>query len=134
MAAPPPKLISRAVTIPPATLASLGTVPTSKKTHLQFCKRYLLEISNKASNELNLVGIIAINQKCPIVKPISFVSQALHHAGRNSYYSNIISVSKYYNFSCLGLKYLTNANIKHYVGLMQQKYILCWQYTKQNFI
>ena len=31
-------------------------------------------------------------------------------------------MSKYYNFSCFGLKYLTNANIKHYVGLMQQKY------------
>ena len=121
-----------------------------EKSHLQFCKRYL-EVSNKASNvacraELGRFPlIIAINQKimnyssyllskdnCSIVKQIFLMSQDLHHAGENSYYSNIISMSKYYDFPCFDITYLTNAKIKHYVGLMQQKYILYWQHTMQN--
>ena len=60
------------------------------------------------------------------------MSQDLHHAGENSYYSNIISMSEYYNFPCFDLTYLPNAKIKHYVGLMQKKYILYWQHIMQN--
>jgi len=120
-----------------------------EKTHLQFCKRYL-EVSNKASNvacraELDTFPlIIAIDQKimnyssyllskdnCSIVKQIFLMSQDLHHASKNSYYSNIISMSDYYNFPCFDLTHLTNAKIKH-VGLMQQKCILHWQHTTQN--
>jgi len=41
-------------------------------------------------------------------------------------------MSEYYNFPCFDLTYLTNAKIKHYVGLMQQKYILYSQHTMQN--
>ena len=43
-------------------------------------------------------------------------------------------MSEYYSFPCfaLDLTYLTNAKIKHYVGLTQQKYILYWQHTMQN--
>jgi len=41
-------------------------------------------------------------------------------------------MSEFYNFPCLDLTYLTNAKIKQYVGLMQQKYILYWQHTMQN--
>jgi len=94
-----------------------------EKTHLQFCKRYL-EVSNKVSKvacraELGRFPLItAINQKigqimnyssyllsndnCSIVKQVSLksFSQDLHHAGKNSYYSDIISMSEYYNFPC----------------------------------
>ena len=45
--------------------------------------------------------------------------QDLHHVGENPYYSNLISMSEYHNFPCCDLTYLTNAKIKHYVGLMQ---------------
>ena len=98
-----------------------------EKTHLQFCKRYL-EVSNKASNvacraELGRFPlIIAINQKImnyssyllskdnsPIVKQIFLMSQDLHHAGKNSYYSNIIDMSEYYNLPCFDITNLTNA-------------------------
>ena len=41
-------------------------------------------------------------------------------------------MSKYYNFSCFDLTNLTNAKIKHYVSLMQQKYNLYRQHTVQN--
>jgi len=123
-----------------------------EKTHLQFCKRYL-EVSNKASNvacRAELVRfplIIPINQKimnyssyllrkdnCSIVKQIFLMSQDLHmhHAGKNSSYFNIISMSEYYNIPCFDLTYLTKAKIKHYVDLMQQKYILFWQHPMQN--
>ena len=122
-------------------ISSLGTVPRSKKTHLQFCKCYL-GVSNKASTvacRAELGGfplIIVINQKimnyssyllskdnCSIVKQIFLMSRDLHHAGKNSYYSNIISMSEYYDFPCFDLTYLTNAKIKHHVCLMEQKYI-----------
>jgi len=60
------------------------------------------------------------------------MSQDLHHVGKNSYYSKIISMSEYSNFPYFDLTYLTNAKIKHYVGLIQQKCILYWQHTMQN--
>ena len=41
-------------------------------------------------------------------------------------------MSKYYDFPCFNIVYLTDAKIKHYVSLMQQKYILYWQHTMQN--
>ena len=49
------------------------------------------------------------------------MSQDLHHADEKSYYSNIISMSQYYDFPCFDITYLTDAKIKHYVSLMQQK-------------
>ena len=89
-----------------------------------------LEVSNKASNvacraELGRFPlIIAINQKimnyssyllskdnCSIVKQIFLMSQDLHHAREKSYYSNIISMSKYYDFPCFDITYLTDAKI-----------------------
>ena len=41
-------------------------------------------------------------------------------------------MSKYYDFPCFDIMYLTDAKIKHYATLMQQKYILHWQHTMQN--
>ena len=52
------------------------------------------------------------------------MSQDLHHAGKNSYYSNIIDMSEYYNLPCFDITNLTNAKVKHFVRVMQQKYIL----------
>ena len=79
-----------------------------------------------------LTSFLLSKDNCSIVKQIFLMSQDRHHAGETSYYSNIISMSEYYNFPCFDLTYLTNAKIKHYVGLMHQKYILYWQYTMQN--
>ena len=38
-----------------------------------------------------------------IVKQILLMSQDLHHADKNSYYSNMISMSEYFNFPCFDL-------------------------------
>ena len=46
--------------------------------------------------------------------------------------SCIIDMFEYYNFPCFDLTNLTNAKIKHYVSLMQQKYNLYRQHTIQN--
>ena len=62
------------------------------------------------------------------------MSQDLHHAGKNSYYSYIIRMSDYYNFPCYDFTYLTYAKIKHYVSLTQQMFFLYWRHTIQNSI
>ena len=81
-------------------------------------------MNNKAYNVANRAElgrfplIIAINPKimnysshllskdsCSIVKQIFLMSQDLRHAGENSYYSSIRSMSDYYNFPCFDLTY-----------------------------
>ena len=47
------------------------------------------------------------------------MSQDLHHAGKNSYYSYIIRMSDYYNFPCYDFTYFINAKIKHYVSMIR---------------
>ena len=58
------------------------------------------------------------------------LTEDLHSSGENSFYSNIMRLSEFYNLSdfdpsCI---FLTDAKIKHYVNLMQQKYILYCQH------
>ena len=121
-----------------------------EKAHLQYCKRYL-EVSSKASNvacraELGKFPlIIAINQKIinytlylhnkendSIVKQIFLMSSDLHNTSKNGFYSNVMRMSEYYNLPDFDPTFLTDAKIKHYVSLMQQKYISHWQHTIRN--
>ena len=81
---------------------------------------------------MNYSSYLLSKDNCSIVKQIFLMSQGLHYVGENSYYSNIISVSKYYDFPCFDITYLADAKIKPYVSLMQQKYILYWQHSMQN--
>ena len=41
-------------------------------------------------------------------------------------------MSEYYNLPDFDPTFLTDAKIKHYVSLMQQKYISHWQHTIRN--
>ena len=41
-------------------------------------------------------------------------------------------MSEYYNLPCFDITNLTNAKVKHFVSVMQQKYILYRQHTMQN--
>ena len=108
--------------------------------------------SSKASNvacraELGKFPlIIAINQKIinytlylhnkendSIVKQIFLMSSDLHNTTKNSFYSNVMRMSEYYNLPVFDPTFLTDAKIKHYVlSLMQQKYISHWQHTIRN--
>ena len=73
---------------------------------------------------MNYSSYLLSKDNCSIGKQIFPMSQDLHHAGKNGYYSNIISMSEYCNFSCFALTYLTSAKIKPNVFLIQQNYIL----------
>ena len=88
-----------------------------EKTHLKFCKRYL-EVSNKASNiacraELGRFPLnIAINQKIlnyilyiqsknqdSFVKQSFLMSFDLHSSGKNSFHSNLMKMTDYFNLT-----------------------------------
>ena len=94
-------------------ILSPGTALQLKKTHLQFCKRYL-QVHIKASNiacrdELGKFPmIIDINKKIlnyldylirkdedSIVEQALPISIDLHHNGKTSFYSNIVKMVDY---------------------------------------
>ena len=89
--------------------------------------------------------IVAINQKIinytlylqnkkndSVVKQIFLMSVDLHSFVKNSFYSNLKRLSEFYNLPDFDPIFLTDAKIKHYVNLMQQKYILYCQHTIQH--
>ena len=103
------------------------------RTHLQFCKRYL-EVSNKASNvarraELGRFPlIIAINQRIlsyflylqkeqpdSLVTQSFLISSDLHTAGRNSFHSNLMKISEYFNFENFSPDLLDTAKVKMFL-------------------
>ena len=121
-----------------------------ERTHLQFCKRYL-EVSNKASNvagraELGRFPLlITINQRIlnyllcfQNKQPDSFVRQSflisseLHTAGKNSFYSNLMKISEYFNFGNFSPELVDTAKVTMFLQLMKQKYISYWQHTLQH--
>ena len=120
------------------------------KLFSRVCKRYL-EVSYKASNmacraELGRFPLnIAINQKIinyflylhnkgndSIVKQNFLMSADLHSSGKSSFYSSVMRMSEYYNLPDFDPNVLNKSKIKHYVSLMQHKYILHWQHTIQH--
>ena len=121
-----------------------------EKTHLQFCKRYL-EVSNKASNvacraELGRFPLtIAINQRIlnyllylqnkqpdSLVRQSFLISSDLHTTGKNSFHSNLMKLSEYFNFENFSPDLLDTAKVKMFLRLMKQKYISYWQHTLQH--
>ena len=121
-----------------------------EKTHLQFCKCYL-EVSNKTSNiacraELGRFPLsIAISQRIlnyilylknknedSLVKQSFLMSLGLHSAGKNSFHSNLMKMSEYFNLNNFNPDLLDAAKIKHFVSLMKQKYISYWQQAFQH--
>ena len=60
------------------------------------------------------------------------MSTDLHSSVKNSFYSNLMRLSEFYNLPGFDPISLTDARIKHYVNLMQQKYTLYCQHTIQH--
>ena len=97
-------------------ISILGTVARSKKhisNSVNFIQkkaiRHPMSVAGRAEH-VRFPLIITINQKimnyssyllskdnCSTVKEIFFMWQDLHQAVKNSYYSNIINMSEYYN-------------------------------------
>ena len=121
-----------------------------EKAHLQFCTRYL-EVHNKASNmasraELGKYPIIIdINKKIlnyliylqdkddnSIVKQSLQISIELYNSGQNSFYSNIMKMSEYFNLFDFNYNSLSDSKIKQLVDLMRKKYVSYWNQTLQH--
>ena len=58
---------------------------------------------------INYLSYLQKKDNCPIDKHILLMTKALHRADKNSYYSNIISISQFYNLPSFGVTCLTNA-------------------------
>ena len=121
-----------------------------ERSHLQCCKRYL-EVGNKASNiackaELGRFPLnIAISQRIlnyilylknknedSLLKQSFLMSLGLHSAGKNSFHSNLMKMSKYFNLNNFNPDLLDAAKIKHFVSLMKQKDISYWQQALEH--
>ena len=60
------------------------------------------------------------------------MSLGLHSAGKNSFHSNLMKMSEYFNLNNFNPDLLETAKIKHFVSLMKQKYISHWQQALQH--
>ena len=61
------------------------------------------------------------------------MSADLHSSGkRRSFCSSVMRTSEYYNLPDFDPNVLNKSKIKHYISLMQHKYILQWQHTIQH--
>ena len=113
-----------------------------EKIHLKFCKSYLLEVNNKASNiacraELGrLPLIIPINQRImkylvylnnknddSIVKQSFLMSKNLYSITNSGFYSNFINLIEHYHLPNFDPESLDNDRIQRYTTNMKEKYI-----------
>ena len=67
-----------------------------------------------------------------IVKQIFLMSADLHSSGKSSFYSSVMRMYEYYNLPDCDPNVLNKSKIKHYISLMQHKYILHWQHSIQH--
>ena len=67
-----------------------------------------------------------------IVKQIFLMSANLYSSGKSSFCSSVMRMSEYYNLPDFDANILNKYKIKHYICLMQHKYILHWQHSIQH--
>ena len=60
------------------------------------------------------------------------MSLFLHSTCKNSFHSNLMKMSEYFNLNNFNPDLLDTAKIKHFVSLMKQKYISYWQQALQH--
>ena len=54
------------------------------------------------------------------------MSLDLYSSGKSSFYSNLVRISEFYNPPDFDPLLATDAEINHYIKLMEQQYILHW--------
>ena len=110
-----------------------------------------MEVLNKASNmasrpELGKYPIIIdINKKIlnylsylqdkddnSTVKQSLQISIELYNSGQNSFYSNVMKMSEYFNLFDFDYNSLSDSKIKQLVDLMKKKYVSYWNQTLQH--
>ena len=130
---------------------SLSRISTPiEKAHLQFCKRYL-EVHNKASymaskaelgkyamiidiskKILNYLSYLQDKDDNSMVKQSLQISSELYNSVQNSFYSNLMKMSEYFNLYDFSYNSLSDSKIKQLVHLLKKKYVSCWNQTLQH--
>ena len=67
-----------------------------------------------------------------IVKQSLQISIELYNSGQNSFYSNIMKMSEYFNLFDFNYNSLSDSKIKQLVDLMKKKYVPYWNQTLQH--
>ena len=67
-----------------------------------------------------------------IVKQSLQISIELYNSGQNSFYSNLMKMSEYFNLFDFNYNSLSDSKIKQLVDLMKKKYVFYWNQTLQH--
>ena len=70
-----------------------------------------------------------IKQPDSFARQSFLISSELHTAGKNSFYSNLMKISEYFNFGTFSPDLVDTAKVTMFLQLMKQKYISYWQHT-----
>ena len=116
-------------------LGNVGYLAVSNKASNIACKaelgRFPLNIAI-SQRILNYILYLKNKNEDSFVKQSFFMSLGLHSAGKNSFHSNLMKMSEYFNLNNFNPYLLDTAKIKHFVCLMKQKYISYWQQALQH--
>ena len=93
------------------------------------CRAELIAINQKI---INYFLYLHNNGNDSVVKQIFLMSADLLSSGKISFYSCVMRMSEYYNFPDFDLNVLNKSMIKHYISLMQHKYIQHWRHPTQH--
>ena len=87
-----------------------------------------------AINQRILNSLLYFQNKQPdsFVRQSFLISSELHTAGKNSFYSNLMKISEYFNFVNFSPDLVDTAQVTMFLQLMKQKYISYWQQTLQH--
>ena len=86
-------------------------------------------IINIYKNILYYILYLLRKNEDTVVKQAFRTSLELHCNGKNSFYHNLMKISEYYDLPDFDPNNLSEANIKHYIDIIKQKYITYWQHT-----
>ena len=113
-----------------------------EKAHLQFWKRYLevhntelckypmiIDINKKI---LNYLSYLQDKDDNSTVKQSLQISIEFYNSGQNSFFSNIMKMSEYFNLFDFNYNSLSDSTIKQLVDLVKKKYVSYWNQTLQH--
>ena len=72
---------------------------------------------------LDYLSYLQDKEDNPIVKQSLQISFELYNSGHNSFYSNLMKMSEYFNLFEINYSSLCDSKIKQFVDLMKKKYV-----------
>ena len=89
----------------------------------------IIDINKKI---LNYLSYLQDEDDNSIVKQSLQISIAPYNSGQNSFYSNIMKMSEYFNLFDFNYNSLSDSKIKQLVDLMKKKNVSYWNQTLQH--